>query len=1142
MNKLLTLVLAASAAASFSVSAPAYAAGGFIDTALFPGMSGGQVFPSDAGAGISISATRLNADGSTSIVYSKGGKVYAEITGFYVEGDAPLVSSADPSFTGKDGGSESVMKSGSPSHELSVMFKKSGFCHDLGDSTAELTLVQKDGDALTCSVGGEDYVMAFRDVRDSKKNELGATAILLKLEPEANGDEFYSSIDQVSNVSSVWFTKTFTKEFAGLDKGAKEQLTRQAALDAAGGLYLLGMADDSGILNKLRNGSIWDRAKRDGKVVRKAFLSLVPDKTEAGQDKFSVDASALAYTIEGDVGGETLNNDSEIADRISKDPICRGTVTERSFQPHYGKIVSCSVPLSGADAYHYYIITLDQEARRFAVVRSTADMNPNEVRGIIRDLTPRPVQKPLPQQGAGNTGAADDDSGLGGIIGLAVLILILIGLVPGAVFVLNMMRAKKGLDKVSVSDLKRLAGGGKGHTKLTVNDLMSKNVGDTVKDPAGSGEAVLEETPADGAPAVPDATAAEGKAPAVPAPKKASQSEVKGSGESDIKKAAAEAKNAPADSGAKAAAAAGVSAEAEDKIKKAAADAKAVPAEAKPQEQKKDTSALKYSEDEDYKKKLIAKDEEEARKAEEKRKAGEAGQGGKKNDPYTLKFNAGSNYKDKLLAEEEKAAKEAAEKKKQDAAEAGTPDKKNDAYTLKFNAGSNYKDKLIAEEEKAAKVAAAKKAESAPAGDGAEKKNDAYTLKFTPGAGQKAKVAGEAPAAPHAAPNIPGIKMPGQGAAGKPAAAPKPSGKMSWDSVAPQAPKSAPNIPGIKMPGQAAGSKPAPAAAPKSAPNIPGIHMTGTAGKSAPAAAPKSAPNIPGIKMPGQGAGSKPAPAGAPKSAPNIPGIHMPGTAGKSAPAAAPKSAPNIPGIHMPGTAGKSAPAAAPAAKAPAANPQPAKVSSAMSWDSVPAAKKPAAAPAPKKAEGISGADSFVDIMKSVCSVFSWNANGDISLPEAVADSADRIVDTCRGSSSEETITSICRFIRVMLADFAEDDAPLVQKLVKAAGVPESFVSAVSEADVVKATALGGPVRMFVSLWDTSADDETRTRQKSELLGSFILIALSHFASDPKITSRDPLTDAEKERAASESDTVRMLAYLGSSRAAAALKAAGVSL
>ena len=1099
----MTLVLAASAAASFSVSAPAYAAGGFIDTALFPGMSGGQVFPSDAGAGISISATRLNADGSTSIVYSKGGKVYAEITGFYVEGDAPLVSSADPSFTGKDGGSESVMKSGSPSHELSVMFKKSGFCHDLGDSTAELTLVQKDGDALTCSVGGEDYVMAFRDVRDSKKNELGATAILLKLEPEANGDEFYSSIDQVSNVSSVWFTKTFTKEFAGLDKGAKEQLTRQAALDAAGGLYLLGMADDSGILNKLRNGSIWDRAKRDGKVVRRAFLSLVPDKTEAGQDKFSVDASALAYTIEGDVGGETLNNDSEIADRISKDPICRGTVTERSFQPHYGKIVSCSVPLSGADAYHYYIITLDQEARRFAVVRSTADMNPNEVRGIIRDLTPRPVQKPLPQQGAGNTGAADDDSGLGGIIGLAVLILILIGLVPGAVFVLNMMRAKKGLDKVSVSDLKRLAGGGKGHTKLTVNDLMSKNVGDTVKDPAGSGEAVLEETPAAGAPAVPDATAAEGKAPAVPdataaegkapavpAPKKASQSEVKGSGESDIKKAAAEAKNAPADSGAKAAAAAGVSAEAEDKIKKAAADAKAVPAEAKPQEQKKDTSALKYSEDEDYKKKLIAKNEEEARKAEEKRKAGEAGQGGKKNDPYTLKFNAGSNYKDKLIAEEEKAAKEAAEKKKQDAAEAGTPDKKNDAYTLKFNAGSNYKDKLIAEEEKAAKVAAAKKAESAPAGDGAEKKNDAYTLKFTPGAGQKAKVAGEAPAAPHAAPNIPGIKMPGQGAAGKPAAAPKPSGKMSWDSVAPQAPKSAPNIPGI--------------------------HMPGTAGKSAPAAAPKSAPNIPGI--------------------------HMPGTAGKSAPAAAPKSAPNMPGIHMPGTAGKSAPAAAPAAKAPAANPQPAKVSSAMSWDSVPAVKKPAAAPAPKKAEGISGADSFVDIMKSVCSVFSWNENGDISLPEAVADSADRIVDTCRGSSSEETITSICRFIRVMLADFAEDDAPLVQKLVKAAGVPESFVSAVSEADVVKATALGGPVRMFVSLCDTSADDETRTRQKSELLGSFILIALSHFASDPKITSRDPLTDAEKERAASESDTVRMLAYLGSSRAAAALKAAGVSL
>ena len=180
--------------------------------------------------------------------------------------------------------------------------------------------------------------------------------------------------------------------------------------------------------------------------------------------------------------------------------------------------------------------------------------------------------------------------------------------------------------------------------------------------------------------------------------------------------------------------------------------------------------------------------------------------------------------------------------------------------------------------------------------------------------------------------------------------------------------------------------------------------------------------------------------------------------------------------------------------------------------------------------------------MKSICSVFSWNENGDISLPEAAADNADRIVDTCRGGSSEETITSICRFIRVMLADFAEDDAPLVQQLVKAAGVPESFVSAVSEADVVKATALGGPVRMFVSLCDTSADEESRTRQKSELLGSFILIALSHFASDPKITSLDPLTDAEKERAASESDTVRMLAYLGSSRAAAALKAAGVSL
>lgn len=213
-----------------------------------------------------------------------------------------------------------------------------------------------------------------------------------------------------------------------------------------------------------------------------------------------------------------------------------------------------------------------------------------------------------------------------------------------------------------------------------------------------------------------------------------------------------------------------------------------------------------------------------------------------------------------------------------------------------------------------------------------------------------------------------------------------------------------------------------------------------------------------------------------------------------------------------------------------------------MSWDSVPAANKPAAAPAPKKAEGIAGTDSFIDIMKSICSVFSWNENGDISLPEAAADNADRIVDTCRGGSSEETITSICRFIRVMLADFAEDDAPLVRQLVKAAGVPESFVSAVSEADVVKATALGGPVRMFVSLCDTSADEELRTRQKSELLGSFILIALSHFASDSKITSRDPLTDAEKERAASDSDTVRMLAYLGSSRAEAALKAAGVSL
>ena len=1027
MNKLLTLVLAASAAASVSVSAPAHAAGGFIGTALFPGMSGGQVFPSAAGAGISISATRLNGDGSTSIVYSKGGKMYAEITGFYVDGAAPRVSSADPSFTGKDGDSSSVMKSGSPSHELSVMFKSSGFCHDLGDSTVELTLVQKDGDALTCSVGGEDYIMAFRDIRDSKKVELGAAAILLRLDPEAGGEEFYSTIDQVLNVSSVWFNKTFSKEFSGLDRESREQLTRQAALDAAGGLYLLGLSDDTAILNSLRNGSRWDRAKRDGKVVRKAYLSLVPDKTEAGQDKFSVDASALAYIIEGEVGGESPASDSEIADRISKDPICRGAVTERSFQPHYGKIVSCSVPFSGANAYHYYIITLDQEARRFAVVRSTADMNPNEVRGIIRDLTPKPVQRPVPQPGAGSTDTGDEDSGLGGIIGLAVLLLILIGLVPGSVFVLNMMRAKKGLDRVSVSDLKRLAGGGRGHTKLTFNDLLNKNVSDEVKEPQDAGAEVVREEPA-GAPAL------DAKAPAaVPAPKKA------------------------------------------------ASDAKSAPDESRPDEQKKDTSALKFSEHEDYKNKLIAKNEEEARKAEEKRKAREAEQGEKKNDAYTLKFTAGSNYKDKLIAEEEKAAQAAAAKKKQEAAEAGTPEKKNDAYTLKFTPGASYKDKLISEEEKS-----------------------------------KGKPAPAAPA--HSAPNIPGIKVPGQGADGKPAAAPKPSGKMSWDSVAPQAPKSAPNIPGIRMPGQTAGSK------------------------SSPAAAPKSAPSIPGIRMPGQTAGSKSAPAAAPKSAPNIPGIHMPGTAGKSAPAASPKSAPNIPGIHMPGApAGKPAAPAA-AAPAPAAKPQPAKVSSAMSWDSVPAANKPAAAPAPKKAEGIAGTDSFIDIMKSICSVFSWNENGDISLPEAAADNADRIVDTCRGGSSEETITSICRFIRVMLADFAEDDAPLVQQLVKAAGVPESFVSAVSEADVVKATALGGPVRMFVSLCDTSADEESRTRQKSELLGSFILIALSHFASDSKITSRDPLTDAEKERAASDSDTVRMLAYLGSSRAEAALKAAGVSL
>ena len=153
------------------------------------------------------------------------------------------------------------------------MFRKSGFCHDLGDSPAELTLVQKDGDALTCSIGGEDYVMAFRDIRDSKKTELGATAILLKLEPEANGDEFFYRLDQVSNVSSVWFTRTFTPEFSALAKDAREELTRHAALDAAGGLYLLASADSKRILNLLRNGSAWDGAKRDGKVVRKAYLS-----------------------------------------------------------------------------------------------------------------------------------------------------------------------------------------------------------------------------------------------------------------------------------------------------------------------------------------------------------------------------------------------------------------------------------------------------------------------------------------------------------------------------------------------------------------------------------------------------------------------------------------------------------------------------------------------------------------------------------------------------------------------------------------------------------------------------------------------------------------------------------------------------
>lgn len=215
---------AASEEASAASSGSAYEAAGFIDTALFPGMSGESVFPAGTGSGIYISSTRLNADGSTSIVYSKGGKMYAEITGFYADSEPPRVSSADPSFTGKDGNSGSVMKSGSPSHELSVMFRNSGFCHDLGDSTAELTLALKDGGALTCSVGGEDYVMAFRDIRDSRnsrKAELGAAAILLKLEPGANGDEFCSSIEQVLNVSSAWFTRTFTREFADLTKALR---------------------------------------------------------------------------------------------------------------------------------------------------------------------------------------------------------------------------------------------------------------------------------------------------------------------------------------------------------------------------------------------------------------------------------------------------------------------------------------------------------------------------------------------------------------------------------------------------------------------------------------------------------------------------------------------------------------------------------------------------------------------------------------------------------------------------------------------------------------------------------------------------------------------------------------------------------
>ena len=1159
MNKLLTLVLAASAAASFSVSAPAFAAGGFIDSALFSGMSGGSVFPANAGSGLSVSSARLNDDGSTSIVYSKGGKMYAEITGFYVDGAAPNVSSADPSFTGKDGGSESVMKSGTPSHELSVMFRKSGFCHDLGDSPAELTLVQKDGDALTCSIGGEDYVMAFRDIRDSKKTELGATAILLKLEPEANGDEFFYRLDQVSNVSSVWFTRTFTPEFSALAKDAREELTRHAALDAAGGLYLLASADSKRILNLLRNGSAWDGAKRDGKVVRKAYLSLVPDKSEAGQDKFSVDGSALAYTIEGDIGGENLT-DTELAGRIAKDPICRGTVTDRAFTPHFGRIVSCSVPFSGENAYHYYIITLDQEARRFAVVRSTGDMNPNEVRGIIRDLTPRPAAPQVNKPGAAKKTAGDDGS-LTGIIGGVVLLLILLGLIPGGLVLLNQMRAKKGLDKVSLSDLKRLAGGGHGHTKLTFNDLMNKNVSDSVSsnddEPqadegiklnagAASGKKKPDAPEAGSLPAPDEAEEKDTPAAQAPGAKESPQAKLSGSGEADIKKAAT--------------------------------DAQSAKAEEKPAEQKKGAAGLRYNEEEDYKKKLIAENEEYEKKQAEKRKAREAEQGGKKEDAYTLKFNAGSNYKDKLIAEEEKAAKEKAAKKAKEAAEAGPAEKKPDAYTMKFTPGAGYKDKLIAEEEKSAKGKAAPAApKSAPKIPGIHMPGEgAKAGAESPKPSSKMSWDSAAPSAPKSDPKIPGIHMPEGGAkAGAAAGAQKPSSKMSWDSAAPAAPKSAPNIPGIRMPGQGSTS----AGTSKSAPNIPGIHMPGQGGKSASAGAPKSAPNIPGIRMPGQGSTS----AGTSKSAPNIPGIHMPGQGGKSASAGAPKSAPNIPGIrmpgqgstsvgtsksapnipgiHMPGQGGKSvgtsksapnipgihmpgAPAGKPAAPqaAPAAKPQAAKVSSAMSWDSVPAQKKPAAAPAPKAAPGIAGTDSFVDIMKEICTVFSWNENGDISLPEELADDADRIVDTCRGGSSDETIVSICRFIRVMLADFAEDDSPLVQKLVKAAGVPESFVSAVSEADVVKATALGGPVRMFVSLCNGSGTDEEKTRQKTELLGSFILIALSHFASDPKFTSRDPLTEEEKKRAASEADTVRMLAYLGSSRAETALKAAGIAL